>query len=194
MMSAERVYRALMHAYPPGFRSAFGREMTLVLRDQQRDGAVTWRYWIALVAEIAATAPRLWAEELHESFLMRTMMLKLMSVLSMLVGVLETVNTLLESHAGPVGQRDALSRSLLILLIASTVLLTFAGLALLLRGRAAQTTGRVAAISCLGAFAIMVATRPMMSIAATAVGLAAPVALLVALGTKPTHWNNATPS
>ena len=183
-MRAEQLYRVLMHAYPPGFRDTFGREMTLVFRDQQRDGLVARRYWIALIIEVASTAPRLWAEELYDSFLTMGMAMKLMSVLAILVGALETLNGFVESRAFAFGRRDALSQVLLALSIASAVLMTFAGLALLLRGRAAQTLGRLAAIGCLATFAFMAATRPMMSIAATTVGLAFPLALLITLFTK----------
>jgi len=183
-MRAEQVYRVLMHAYPPGFRDTFGREMTLVFRDQERDGLVARGYWIALAIDVASTAPRLWTEELYDSFRMRGTAMKLMSVLAMLVGVLETVNGLIESRAVAFGRRDGLSQVVLVLSIASAVLMTFAGLALLLRGRAARTAGRIAAIGSLATFAFMAATRPMMSIAATGVGLAFPVALLVTLFVK----------
>ena len=183
-MRAEQLYRVLLHAYPPGFRATFGREMTLMFRDQQRDGLVASRYWIALIIELTSTAPRLWAEEIYDSFLIRGTAMKLMSVLAILIGALETVNGLVESRAFAFGQRDALSQALLVLAIASALLMTVAGLALLLRGRAAQMTGRIAATGCLATFAFMAATRPMMSVAATAVGVAFPLALLIALFVK----------
>lgn len=193
-MRAEQFYRVLMQAYPPGFRNAFGREMTLVFRDQQRDGLVAWRYWIALIIEVASTAPRLWAEEVRESFLNMETAMKLMSVLAILVGVLETANGLVESQAFAFGQRDTLSQVVLVLSIASAVLMTFAGLALLLRGRAARTMGRLAAVGCLATFAFMASARPMMSVAATGVGLAFPVALLVTLLVKRGAATSATAS
>ncbi len=39
-MSAERIYRLLLRAYPPDFRAEYEREMVLLFRDQCRESDV----------------------------------------------------------------------------------------------------------------------------------------------------------
>ncbi len=57
-MSAERIYRLLLRAYPPAFRAEYGREMVLVFRDQCRDGDVrTLGFWTAVIYDVARSAP-----------------------------------------------------------------------------------------------------------------------------------------
>jgi len=181
MTRREQLYDFLMRAYPPAFRGAFRREMVFDFRDQQREGLITRDYWIALIIEIASTAPRLWVEELHDGFLQTELPMKVMAILAIVVGILETLNSLAESRAAAFGSRDPLSQLVLVLTIAGAVLLTLAGLTLLVRGHAARTVGRIAAVSCLATFAFMAAARPIMSIGATLLGIAFPLSLLVAL-------------
>lgn len=181
MKNGEQFYGLLMRAYPPAFRREFGREMVLDFRDQCRDGLVTRRYWIALIIETASSAPRLWAEEFRDGFLLTELPMKLMAVLTTLVGIFETVNSLLEARTTAFGSRDPMSQLVLVLTIASGVVLAIAGLTLLVRGQAARTAGRIAAVGCLVSFAFMFAARPMMSIAATFVGIAFPLSLLAFL-------------
>ena len=39
-MSAERIYRLLLRAYPADFRAQYGREMVLLFRDQCQENDV----------------------------------------------------------------------------------------------------------------------------------------------------------
>jgi hypothetical protein len=181
MTFAESMFRSVMCAYPPAFRRAFGRELVLVFRDQERNGLITRGYWVALIIEIVSTAPQLWAEELHDGFLITELTMKLMAILAILIGMLETLNSLSESREALFAHRDPVSRAVLILTIASALLLTLAGLALLVRGEAARTIGRIAAVGCLIAFVFMASARPMMSVGARLVGIAFPISLLVFL-------------
>ncbi|MGZ8455127.1 MAG: hypothetical protein ACXW61_01910 [Gemmatirosa sp.] len=73
MSAPERVYRVLLRAYPASFRTAYGREMTLLFRDQLNDrrraserrgearagvGAYA-RFWAAVVWDVTRSAPAL---------------------------------------------------------------------------------------------------------------------------------------
>ena len=59
-MSAERIYRLLLRAYPPAFRAEYGREMVLVFRDQCRDGDVrTLGFWVRVLWDVVRSAPAL---------------------------------------------------------------------------------------------------------------------------------------
>jgi hypothetical protein len=181
MSDREWLYRLVLQAYPPGFRGSFGREMLLVYRAQRRDGVVDSRYWLACIADAGATAPRLWMDELHDGFVATARAMKSMGILSVIAGLLETANSLVELRVSAFGERDPLSQAVLVLVIATGVLLTVAGLAFLFRGDAARRLGWISAVTCLGAFSLMLATRPMMSIAATGLGIAFPLALWIFL-------------
>src|SRR5437867_8229644 len=62
-MSAERIYRLLLRAYPPDFRSEYGREMVLLFRDQCRESDVrTVGFWARVLCDVARSAPALRAE------------------------------------------------------------------------------------------------------------------------------------
>ena len=62
-MSAERIYRLLLRAYPPDFRAEYGREMVLLFRDQCRESDVrTVGFWAAVICDVARSAPALRAE------------------------------------------------------------------------------------------------------------------------------------
>src|SRR6266571_1558077 len=62
-MSAERIYRLLLRAYPPDFRAENGREMVLLFRDQCRESdARTLGFWAAVICDVARSAPALRAE------------------------------------------------------------------------------------------------------------------------------------
>jgi hypothetical protein len=59
----ERVYRGLLALYPAEFRRRFGEDMVQLFHDRLRDaraGRAPWRglvAWLALVADVAVTAP-----------------------------------------------------------------------------------------------------------------------------------------
>ncbi|HEY4215532.1 MAG TPA: hypothetical protein VGM67_00255 [Gemmatimonadaceae bacterium] len=177
MSNREWLYRLVLHAYPPEFRGSFGREMLSVYRAQHRDGVVDIRYWFACITDAVATAPRLWMEELHEGLRATGGTMRRMGMLAAIAGVLETANSLIELRASAFGERDTVSQAVVLLVTATGVLLTVAGLALLFRGDAARRLGRIGAAGCLGAFSLMLVTRPMMSMAATGLGIAVPLAL-----------------
>src|SRR6266571_3381953 len=62
-MSAERIYRLLLRAYPPDFRAEYEREMVLLFRDQCRESDVrTIGFWAAVIWDVARSAPALRAE------------------------------------------------------------------------------------------------------------------------------------
>jgi len=184
MPEREWLYRLVLQLYPPDFRATFLREMVLVYRDQQRDGLVNARFWLTVVADATGAAPRLWLEELYDGLLMTEATVKIMAVFAILIGGLETLNSLAESRAAAFGGRDPLSQVMLVLAIAAAVLLTVAGLAMLVRGPSARKIGWIGALGCLGVFALMAATRPMMSVAATLAGLVFPAVMMAFLYVK----------
>lgn len=181
MRAREWMYRLVIQLYPPAFRATFEREMVLVYRDQQRDGLVNARFWLSLAAEVIGTAPRLWLEELYDGLLKTETTVKIIASFAILIGALETVNSLVESRASAFESGDPLAQGMLVLAIAAGVLLTIAGLALLFRGESARKLGWIGALGCLGTFALMAATRPMMSGAATLLGLGFPAAMMAVL-------------
>ena len=83
-MSAERIYRLLLRAYPPAFRAEFGREMVLVFRDQCRDGDVrTLGFWVRVFWDVVRSAPALRAEATRTV----EVIMKLAAILTVLLGV-----------------------------------------------------------------------------------------------------------
>jgi len=61
MTRAERVYRALMRAYPASTREACGEDMVQLFVDRLRDADssfATARVWVEAMADIVMTAPR----------------------------------------------------------------------------------------------------------------------------------------
>lgn len=181
MRGQEWMYRLMLQLYPPDFRASFEREMVLLYRDQRREGVVNARFWMSFVAETLGNAPRLWVEELRDGLLNTEAAVKVMGLLTLLIGALETLNSLVESRSYNFGSRDSLAQLLLVLAIASAVLLTLSGLALIFRGPSARRTGWIAAVFCLGTFILMAATRPMMSVAAMLVGVAFPLVMMAFL-------------
>ena len=62
-MTAERVYRLLLRVYPSGFRSEYGREMTLIFRDEYRMRDVTrLAFWISMVWDVTHSAMSIWVD------------------------------------------------------------------------------------------------------------------------------------
>lgn len=177
----EWLYRLMLQAYPPAFRGSFGREMLLVYRAQRRDGVVDMRYWLASIADAAATAPWLWLDELHDGFHSAEGAMKTIGILSALAGLLELTNAFVELRASAFGGRDVVSQAVLVLVIATASLLVVAGIALLFGGRGARRLAGIGAAACIGAFSLMLATRPMMSIAASGLGIAFPLVLWLSL-------------
>src|SRR5437867_12956249 len=101
-MSAERIYRLLLRAYPPAFRAEYGREMVLVFRDQCRDSDVrTLGFWMRVFWDIVRSAPTLRAEATRTVEV--TMMLAaILTVLLAAFGIFGAVNdwSAASQHAG----------------------------------------------------------------------------------------------
>lgn len=186
--AAERIYRLLLRAYPAAFRAAYGREMLMLFRDRLRevadaDGGV--RFWVEMFWDVARSAPALRLEALRarrdadiptEGGTMKTM-----AILAVLIGAFETVNSLAEGWAGGVVNRDAYSLTAGALGAAAGLVLLAAGVAMLLRSRRAATLAGGAAVACVAVFAIVAVAAPRLSLLATILGIAFPIALLIFL-------------
>ncbi|MDE3228925.1 MAG: hypothetical protein KGO05_03500, partial [Chloroflexota bacterium] len=67
---SERLFRALLWLYPPSLRRAYGAEMARLFREMLRDEVAragppgTLRAWSGALADLAATIPREWPDEL----------------------------------------------------------------------------------------------------------------------------------
>lgn len=62
-MGAEQVYALLLRAYPAAFREEYAREMSSAFRRRRREGGAAGApFWVAVVADVLATAVRLHAE------------------------------------------------------------------------------------------------------------------------------------
>jgi hypothetical protein len=180
MMHDERLYRVLLRAYPSRFREAYEREMVLVFRDQRRDGATRdLSYWIALLMDVARSAPREWREEVTANIHSGEIFVKAMAIVAVLVAAFELVNTSAELQSGGFAGRDVLSQTAIVVAILAVLALLVSGIGLLRRGRAATPLARIAAVGCLGSFAFVELARPMFSMLAMLAGIGFPVALLV---------------
>lgn len=187
-MTAERAYRLLLRVYPSQFRSEYGREMTLVFRDEYRARDTTSLvFWISMLRDVARSATSMWADVwlVRVQQLIRTLevMMKLTGILAVLFGVFEALNVLAELVPA---MRDTLGGAHFVAVVlgfAAAALLIAAGTALL-RG---TVSGRHAATIALAAslVTILVArlTHPWMSILSQLVGIGLPLALLAAM-----HW------
>jgi hypothetical protein len=182
-MSAERIYRLLLRAYPPDFRAEYGREMMLLFRDQCRESDVrTVGFWAAVIGDVARSAPALraaaWRARVSESTRTMEVTMKLAASLTLLVGVFGILNAVIEWSAGGNGTTEhALA---LVLGVGASALLLAAGVAIL-----RPTEGRQAArLALVASLVLIVAARllhPWMSIFAQLVGIGLPVAFLIAL-------------
>jgi hypothetical protein len=186
-MSAERVFALLLRAYPRAFRAEYGREMTLVFRDQRREaGGGGVAFWAALLLDVARSAPSARADVLRARRAGLTQSwegtMRPMAMLAVVVGALEAVWIgITELWAGGIQRGDGVSLAAGALAVVAGVLLATAGLALLRRGTSAVAWARGAAVACLVAFAIIGLAAPRLGIAAMALGILVPVALVVVL-------------
>ena len=178
-MSAERIYRLLLHAYPRHFRSEYGREMVLLFRDQCRESdARTLGFWAAVICDIARSAPALRVEAWRENTRTIEVIMKLASILAVVLGVFGIVNAGVEWVAGSKGAIDGRYVLAVVLAVCASVLLLGAGVAILLR------RPQAARLALLASVVLFVAARlvfPWMSYLSQLVGFGLPVALLIAL-------------
>ena len=98
-MSAERIYRLLLRAYPADFRAQYGREMVLLFRDQCQENDVrTLGFWAAVICDVARSAPALHAEAWRAR----------VSENTRTVEVIMKLPAVLRRHVGPFGIAFAL--------------------------------------------------------------------------------------
>jgi len=183
-MSAERIYRLLLRAYPPDFRAEYGREMMLLFRDQCRESDVrTVGFWAAVIGDVARSAPALraaaWRARVSESTRTMEVTMKLAAILTLLVGVFGILNAVIEWSAGGNGTTEhALA---LVLGVGASALLLAAGVVIL---RPTERGRQGARLALFASLVLIVAARllhPWMSIFAQLVGIGLPVAFLIAL-------------
>ena len=192
-MSAERIYRLLLRAYPPDFRAEYGREMVLLFRDQCQEGDVrTVGFWAAVICDVARSAPALraavWRARLSESTRTLEVTMKLAAILTGLGGVVGLVNAVIEWSAGGNGTTEHMLA--LVLSVAASALLLAAGLAILRPTERGRQAARLAVIASLVLILAARLLHPWMSIFAQLVGIGCPVAFLIAL-----YWpRRASPS
>src|SRR6266487_1904676 len=156
-MSAERIYRLLLHAYPPGFRAEYEREMVLLFRDLCRENDVrTVGFWAAVIGDVARSAPALRVEAWLESTRTMEGIMKLAGAVTVLVGVLGILNAGVDAGAaftGSIGGMHALS---LVLGVFAGVLLLAAGYAIL---RPTEGGRQAARLTLFASLALIVAAR-----------------------------------
>jgi hypothetical protein len=184
-----RVYRVLLRAYPAAFRREYGREMTLVFRDQQRDSGSRVRFWVDLACDVLRSAPIARAEAFRarragftqneEEEVMRPM-----ALLAVLFGAVDVLNAGIEARAGWAGEGGAAWLASLVGAVLAGVLLAVAGIVLLRRASAGGTLARAAIVASLAIFAGMAFVHPWMSIFARLVGIGFPLTLMAFLLTR----------
>jgi hypothetical protein len=185
-MTAERIYGVLLHCYPRSFRDEYGQEMTQLFRDLYlARGSVTLTFWTSVVLDVARSAPGLrveaWWARRHENTRTLEGIMKLVAMLTVLMGVFGALNALAEGMVGLRGTLDGIHLLAIVLGGTAGALLLAAGIALLRRTPSGRRTATIAA---LGSLVIVVAARlahPWMSIFSQLVGIGLPIALLAVL-------------
>jgi hypothetical protein len=189
-MSAERVYRLLLRAYPRSFRSEYGGEMMLLFRDEYRSrNAAALGFWITMVSDVARSATSMWLEELSARAKDYTriveVIMKLAGILAVLVGVYGVVNALAEAVPGMRGTLGGAYVVALVLGIIAAALLLTAGAALLRSPVSGRRTAIIASLASLVTVVIARLLFPWMSMLGLVVGIGFPIVLFVAL-----QWPN----
>ena len=175
----ERIYRALLRVYPRSFLDAYESEMLVAFRDQRREACDGHAPWLSLLADLSQSAPIAWRD--HINLHPKGAAMKAMAVLATMIGVYETLNTLVELTLGGVGARRGFALLGLGLAVAAGIGLLAAGIALLRRGRGAATFAASASVACFVLFGVAAVTRAGLSGMASLAGLAFPLMLLGAL-------------
>jgi hypothetical protein len=181
----DRVFRLLLRAYPAPFRAAYGREMTLLFRDQRRDAGAGALFWAGVVWDMLRSAPqarvdafraRRAGHALDERGAMR-----LMWMLTVLAGTVDVSNALIEAHAGWADKSDAAWLVSIAAVVTAGVLLAAAGIASLQRRPSSHTLARVSSVVCLAVFAGAGFLQPWASVFARLIGVGFPLLLLLVL-------------
>ena len=181
-MSAERIYRLLLRAYPPDFRGQYEREMVLLFRDQCRESDVrSLGFWAKVFYDVARSAPALRMEAWRQNTRTMEVIMKLAAVVTVLVGVLGILNAGVDAgaaYAGTIGGMHALS---LVLSVLASVLLLAAGAATMRPTERGRGAGRLALFASLALIVVARLLHPWMSPFAQVLGIGLPVAFLIVL-------------
>jgi hypothetical protein len=185
-MSAERIYRLLLRAYPPDFRAEYGREMMLLFRDQCQESDVrTVSFWARVLCDVARSAPALraaaWRARVSETTRTIEVIMKLAAMLTVLVGVFGILNAMVEWGAALTGTIGGMHALALVLGVFASALLLAAGAAILRPTPRGRQAGRLALLASLVLFIAARLLFPWMSIFSQLGGIGLPVAFLIAL-------------
>jgi hypothetical protein len=189
MNANDRIYRVLLRAYPPAFRSTFGGEMALAFRDRRREMRATpIRFWLIMLLDVARSAPaqRLEASTgrpaAHIQFEEGSM--KTMAIVAVVVGLFEGASASIEAWIGGVVGHDRFSLAGGTMGMIGGLFLAAAAIAVLRRRPGSALLLQRAATACLAAFGAVWLLRPMLSIASTGLGIMFPIVLLFFLRTR----------
>jgi hypothetical protein len=187
-MTAERVYRLLLRVYPRDFRSEYGREMTLLFRDEYRmRDATALAFWARMVWDAAHSAMSMWVgvwlargKEYTRTF---EVIMKLAGTLAVLFGVFGALSALAEGVAAVRGTLGGAYLLAILLGGTAAALLITAGAALWRSKLSGRQTATIALVASLVIIVIARLTFPWMSTFSQLIGIGLPIALLAAL-----HW------
>jgi hypothetical protein len=185
-VSAERVYRLMLRAYPSSFRSEYGGEMTLIFRDEYRSrNTAAVCFWLTMLCDVARSATPIWVEALFERARDYTriaeVIMKLAGTLAVLLGVYGAVNAVAEAVPGMQGTPGGAYILAVVLGIIAAVLLLTAGGALLRSPVSGRPTATITALASLVMILIVRLLHPWMSMLALIAGVGLPIALLAVL-------------
>ncbi len=191
-MTAERIYRLLLRAYPPDFRAEYGRDMELLFRDQCQESDVrTLGFWARVFWDVARSAPALrieaWRGRGSENTQTVEVIMKIAGMLTVLLAAFVIVGAVGEWVAGSKGAMDGRYVLAVVLGVFANVLLLGAGVAILLGARWGRQPARLALFASLVSAVAARLLFPWMSIFSQLVGFGLPVALLIAL-----YWPSKT--
>jgi hypothetical protein len=200
MSAAERAYRLLLRAYPAAFRARYGREMELIFGDQRREANTSdVRLWVETVLDVARSAPALrlehWCARWNGNSQPREGEMKVMAILTVLIGALEALNAVGEGWAGGLfkgGGHDGYWVAGVILAVVAGVVLLMAGIAMLRRTRSATTWAQSAAVICLSLVVLIRLMQGWMSGFSMLLGIAFPIALVIFLRVSPGRGKSTT--
>ncbi|HEV8400709.1 MAG TPA: hypothetical protein VGJ80_08840 [Gemmatimonadales bacterium] len=186
-MSAERIYRLLLRAYPPEFRAEYGREMVLLFRDQCRESDLrTLGFWARVLWDVARSAPALrldaWRARASENTQTSEVIMKLAAMLTLLLGgVIGILNAVVEWVAATKQTITGTHELSLVLGVFASALLLAAGVAMLNQTPRGRQAARLAVLASLVMIVAARLLHPWMSYFSQLVGFGLPVALLIAL-------------
>ena len=178
---SERAYALLLRAYPSGFRAAYEREMRMTFRDLVRDAGTTGPgFWMRIIADVVRSAPAQHAAALrarhNSNQRMEESRMKPMGILAVAIGLLQSVNAIVElTHGGAAG----LPGLVVVLAVVLGVMLVAAGVSLLRGAAIAPTLAALAAGCWLALVVIVRAVHPWMSIFSMLLAVVFPIALLL---------------